>query len=495
MIDSNSTRMPVDSEPDSTSRPGEAIDAGRGRIFPCERCGADLEYSIGTQSLQCPYCGAVKQIELREDAPIVERDYLAMLARLEELHEQGHDEDEQATNEHAIRCDSCGGEVLFQGTLTSTHCPYCASPLQRDKIHDAPSRISVDGVLPFLVPEQSAAQSLRGWVRSLWWAPNEFLRQGANGKFNGVYLPYFTYDALTFTRYAGQRGDYFYVTVGEGNNRRTERRIRWSLTDGEFQRFFDDVLVIAAKHQSEALVRSLEPWPLDRCIPFTQHVLAGFFARTYDVPLEDGFNVARQRVESALSTDVRQRIGGDVQNVSSQQTNYSAITFKHLLLPVWLLAYRYREQTYRVMVNAVTGEVSGDRPYSAVKITVAVLCGLVLALGLWVLHTSRIQAAAKQSQPTVIVVDRSRTVVDPNTVFGTNSMQAHGVSSLNIEFVTHIGGEVRSDRPKGGRTFPILRPNARSGSRLNFRASVLTLRGPVNLAVLPRDRLARSDEE
>ncbi len=383
---------------------GEVIDAGRGRIFPCEQCGADLEFSIGTQSLQCPYCGAIKQIELPHDAVIVERDYLEMLANLERLHEQGHEQGEGATGEHAIRCESCGGEVVFQGTLTSSQCPYCASPLQRDKIHDAPNRIFVDGVLPFLVPETTAKQALREWVRSLWWAPNEFLRQGASGKFNGVYLPYFTYDSFTTTRYAGQRGDYYYVTVGSGNNLRTERRVRWSYTDGEFQRFFDDVLVIAARHQSESLVRRLEPWPLVRCVPFTQQLLAGFFARTYDVTLEDGFSTARQRMESALTAEVRQRIGGDVQSVSSQQTNYGAITFKHLLLPVWLMAYRYREKPYRVMINAVTGEVSGERPYSAAKIGFAIAAGLAVALALWAWHGSNVQASwqvKNDSRPTV----------------------------------------------------------------------------------------------
>ena len=435
MNDSNSTRTPQDS--DSTSPPGEAIDAGRGRIFPCERCGADLEFSIGQQSLQCPYCGAVKQIELRDDAPIVERDYMAMLVRLKELREHGQDEDEQAENEHAIRCDSCGGEVIFQGTLTSTHCPYCASPLQRDKIHDAPSRIPVDGVLPFLVPEQSAAQGLRDWVRSLWWAPNEFLRQGANGKFNGIYLPYFTYDALTFTRYAGQRGDYYYVTVGEGNNQRQERRTRWSFTDGAFQRFFDDELVIAARHHSESLVRSLEPWPLDKCIPFTQQVLAGFFARTYDVPLEDGFKVAKQRMESALSQDVRNRIGGDVQNVTSQQTKYSAITYKHLLLPVWLMAYRYHDKVYRVMINAVTGEVSGERPYSIVKIAIAVLCGMAMVFGLWALSSARVQTGWHEPESTLKVVAGS------HAGFGGHSLRAREITGPVMESIPRIARRVK----------------------------------------------------
>jgi predicted RNA-binding Zn-ribbon protein involved in translation (DUF1610 family) len=374
------------------SSPGEAIDAGRGRIFPCEQCGADLEFSIGAQSLQCPYCGSVKQIELPDDAPIVERDYLEMLDKLERLHELGRSESEGASQEHAIRCESCGGEVVFQGTLTSSQCPYCASPLQRDKIHDAPNRISVDGILPFQVPEAKAKQALRNWVRSLWWAPNAFLREGANGKFNGVYLPYFTYDSLTFTRYSGMRGDYYYITVGSGNNRRTERRIRWSGSGGEFQRFFDDVQIMAVQKQSQSLAQRLEPWPLERCSSFTQQMLAGFLARTYDITLQDGFATARQRMEAALSAEVRRRIGGDVQQVTSQQTNYSAITFKHLLLPVWMMAYRYRDRPYRVLINAVTGEVSGERPYSLVKIGFAIATGLVIAGTFWAMRNAHVQS-------------------------------------------------------------------------------------------------------
>ena len=364
-------------------KPGEAIDSGKGRIFPCDRCGADLEFSIGQQSLQCPYCGALKQIEPPTDAPIVERDYIEMLDRLKRLREKQAQDDESSTLEHAIRCDSCGADVIFQGTLTSTHCPYCACPLQRDNIHDSVKRIPVDGVLPFLVPQTRAAENLRSWVKSLWWAPNEFLRQGANGKFNGVYLPFFTYDALTDTRYAGQRGDAYFVTVGEGNNRRTERRVRWTFADGDFQRFFDDVMIIAASKQQTDLVQGLEPWPLERMMSFTPEVLAGFFSRTYDVALEDGFRSARQRIESALAAEVRQRIGGDEQQVQSEKTNYSAITYKHVLLPVWLLAYRYHDKTYQVMINAATGGVSGQRPYSWVKITSAVMLAALTIFTIW----------------------------------------------------------------------------------------------------------------
>ena len=236
---------------------GQVFDDGKGRLFPCDRCGANLVFSIGQQSLQCPYCGTLKQIAPPPDVPIVERDFLEMLDRLKRLRQSGQVESQTSEAEHAIRCLDCGAEVIFQGTLTSSHCPYCAAPLQRDQIHNSPQGIPVDGMLPFLVPPEHAAENLRQWVRSLWWAPNQFLREGANGKFNGVYLPFFTYDALTWTRYSGERGDAYTVTVGSGNSERRERRVRWYPAGGEFQRFFDDVLIIAAGRQQSSLVHEI----------------------------------------------------------------------------------------------------------------------------------------------------------------------------------------------------------------------------------------------
>lgn len=356
---------------------GQTVSEGRGRIFPCDECGADLKFSIGEQRLECPYCGAIKDLDHRDDAEIREQDFIAMLNRLERLHEDGFTED---VGESEVQCESCGGTVVFNGTLTSSECPYCASPIQRERVHSATQRIPVDGVLPFMVDHDQAARRLKEWVQSRWFAPNEFLKRGIQGQFNGVYLPYWTYDTLTYSVYDGQRGEDYTVTVGSGKNRRTETRTRWYPASGEFQRFFDDVLVIGSHGLPEEYLTALEPWPLTKCIPFTQQVLAGFLARTYDVPLEAGFGDAKRRIDSAIDTETRRRIGGDRQRVHSIKSSYDAITFKHLLLPVWMMAYRYQGQPYRVFVNAGSGEVQGERPYSPWKIAFAVLCGTVSAL-------------------------------------------------------------------------------------------------------------------
>ncbi|MFK7959073.1 MAG: hypothetical protein AB8G96_00985 [Phycisphaerales bacterium] len=376
-----------------TDGAGQRIDDDRGRIFPCERCGADLEFHIGEQAMQCPFCGATRTVETEALDAVREQDYAAELERQRAMRAEAASKSREAEGDRSgghgsgagdsandlneVRCSACGGSVQFPGTLSSSECAFCGSPVQRTAAHAAPERVPVDGVLPFGVDERRAGKSLASWVGSRWFAPTEFKRRGATGKFRGVYLPYWTFDSHTGTHFRGQRGDHYYVTVGSGKNKRRERRTRWRRVSGEFERFFDDVLIVAADGVHQKLVTSLEPWPLDQMLPFNRQVMAGFLAQTYDVELEPGFGRARTRIDAALLHDVRRRIGGDEQRVEVVQSSYDPITYKHVLLPVWLLVYKYRDRSFQVVVNAMTGEVQGERPYSAIKIALATLAGLV----------------------------------------------------------------------------------------------------------------------
>ena len=85
------------------------------------------------------------------------------------------------------------------------------------------------------------------------------------------------------------------------------------------------------------------------------------------VGLEDGYNRAEQIMEQTLIRDIKFDIGGDAQRISNMTARYSNITFKHVLLPVWLASYRWKNKPFRVVVNGRTGEVSGERPFSPWK--------------------------------------------------------------------------------------------------------------------------------
>jgi len=347
-----------------------------GRTFPCPKCGADLTFDPRQQELACPYCGNMQPIALEEGADVVEQD---LEAALQACAARRREEQGLATGTQEITCTSCGGTVQFVGTLTASACPYCATPIERAGVHDSPDRLRVDGVIAFQVEDAAARQSLRGWTKSRWFLPSELARDGIQGAFVGVYLPFFTFDAFTANRFSGMRGEHYYVTVGSGKSRTTVQRTRWYPVAGEFRRFFDDRLESAGSGLPEKQMDALEPWPLKGLKPFAPAFLSGFLARTYDLPLEKCFRTARGHMEAELEADVRVRIGGDEQRVLSLDTHWSALTYKHVLLPVWMATYQWKTKPYRVVVNAATGEVQGERPWSALKITGFVLLMAAIA--------------------------------------------------------------------------------------------------------------------
>src|SRR5262249_53257311 len=161
-----------------------------------------------------------------KDAAVVERDFREMLDRLKQQATTRTEAAKKEETENHIRCESCGADIVFVGTLTTTECPYCGCQVQREHMHTGGWRITVDGMLAFAVTRDRAAVNLSAWVRSRWFAPNEFRKRGANGKFNGVYLPFWTYDAMAACAYEGQRGEWYYETVKRGDDEVQERRTR-----------------------------------------------------------------------------------------------------------------------------------------------------------------------------------------------------------------------------------------------------------------------------
>ena len=140
---------------------------------------------------------------------------------------------------------------------------------------------------------------------------------------------------------------------------------------------FDDVLVTATKSLPRNRLDALEPWDLKALTPYSDEFLSGFLAQSYQVTLSEGFNVAKDIMDEEIRRAIRNDIGGDHQRIHSVNTRYDDITFKHVLLPVWLAAYGYHGKSYQILVNARTGEVQGDRPYSAIKITLAIVFAII----------------------------------------------------------------------------------------------------------------------
>jgi endogenous inhibitor of DNA gyrase (YacG/DUF329 family) len=285
----------------------------------------------------------------------------------------------------ATPCPACGAVVEFQGAAHAAKCPFCDTPVVIGT--GTERRIKPQAVLPFQLDEGQARAAMVKWLGSLWFAPNTLMEYARKGRaMNGIYVPYWTFDAPTRSRYAGQRGDAYYTTKtttvmvnGKPERREVkERHIRWSRKSGWVSRNFDDVLVLAAQGLPKRYTDNLAPWDLGKLDAYRPDFLAGFSAEGYTVGLRDGHGEARRIMDGVIRDDVRRDIGGDEQRIDRVDTDWGDETFKHVLLPVWMAAYKYGGQTYRFVVNGQTGKVQGERPWSKWKIAIAVATAIAV---------------------------------------------------------------------------------------------------------------------
>jgi DNA-directed RNA polymerase subunit RPC12/RpoP len=349
-------------------------DAG-GQSYPCEACGATVEFAPGADALKCPYCGHEQAVaavprQVREH-PIEELAALPAKPRATALGAA-----------RAFVCPGCGARTETDDL--SARCQFCATALVADP--ELTERIVPEAVVPFGLDRRAAREKLGEWTSSRWFAPGSLKKVTEAETFKGSYLPHWTYDAATTSHYEGQRGEYYYTTEtytatenGEQVTRtRQVRHTRWHHVSGTVARGFDDILVAGTGHVAAAQLDKLTPWPLEEARPYQAEYLAGFQTVRYDVEPEQGLETAKQRMAEVIEGDCRADIGGDEQRVTSVDTRYDDVTYKLVLLPVWFLTYLHAGRSWQVMVNARTGEVIGERPYSAAKITAAVVLALAV---------------------------------------------------------------------------------------------------------------------
>lgn len=383
--------------------------------YPCENCGAGLEFSPGQQTLICPYCGHQQHIgtgparapgRQPEHGPWGDRAILNDPSTGRALQwDGGHKSDlREIPLERGLRldagsdltetvrtlsCPNCGAKVEITGDQHASACPFCATAVVTDT--GTTRQLKPQGVLPFIVTETQAKSALEDWLHGLWFAPSGLTAYARRGKrMSGVYSPFWTFDANTRSDYSGARGDWYFETVYvtqmvDGRQQRVAqqvRRTRWTPVSGQVSRNFDDVLVLAASSLPRRITDALAPWDLSHLMPYQPEYLAGFLAEGYTVPLASGHDIARQEMAGVIAMDVRRAIGGNEQQITGIRTRHGDETFKHILLPVWTAAYRYNGESYRFVVNGQSGRVQGERPWSAWKIAFAVLLALALLFAL-----------------------------------------------------------------------------------------------------------------
>ena len=347
--------------------------------YPCPSCGATLVYNPSLGQMECEFCKTQKAIN---SSVASKHTYTHSIDSNKELPDK------------ELSCKKCGASFTKPSYSIASLCPYCKTPV----LTKPNNAIAIDGVIPFAITHKEAQKLFKKWVGSLWFAPTAFTKYlDGDNKLDGIYLPHWSFDTHTTTSYTGERGDAYYVSVDkvvtdQNGNRRViqvqERRIRWTPVSGVVYASFSDITTPSSKHTDRAVIDGLSSWSHQGLKGFSSEFLSGFDAQEYTISIDSGFEDIKQKIAPHIRQKILIDIGGDAQQIHSTNTKYSDTKYQNNLYPVWSASFEWNKKRYDYAINAQSGKVSGERPYSIVKITLAIAG--VIAVGVALYYISQI---------------------------------------------------------------------------------------------------------
>ncbi len=347
--------------------------------YPCAACGAEAVWDPTKRSLVCPYCGTASAAELLADGSgILEHD---LMAALRTLPEEGRAWEQDRV---PVQCQSCRAISLFAADRVAQRCEFCGSSAVVPYT-ETRSPIFPESLLPFQVDTSKVRDSVREWYGSHWFAPSKLKRAAYTDTLHGLYIPYWTFDAQAHAEWSADAGYYYYETeTFRGSDGRTQtrrvRKTRWEPASGSLDHFFNDTPVPATRGVNLELLRKVEPFPTEHLVPYDRGYVSGWVVEQYQIDLGAAATASEQAMLKSLEVLCAREIPGDTHRNLQVQPDFTARTFKHLLVPVWILSYNYGTKAYQVVVNGWSGQIAGNYPLSWIKVTLAVLAALTAVL-------------------------------------------------------------------------------------------------------------------
>jgi ribosomal protein S27E len=335
----------------------------------CPNCGATVVFDPATGGMHCDYCGYTCELPKADtENEICEMDFEAA------MHTESFNWGEQKKE---VQCKQCGAVTVYDALETAAVCPFCGSTSVMPAANE--NTIAPGAVCPFAISKEQAGERFTKWLKGKLFAPRKAKQSARPESFQGVYLPYWTYDAQTTSNFTARAGYDKRVKDKDGN---TRVETDWRHVSGIYQEFFDDVTVMASKRQGDSGVRACEPFDFSKLVPYSPQVLAGFVAERYSIGLKEGWESAQQTIQSRLRSDissyVRRHWNADRSDSVRFSTLYSNITYKYLLVPTWISSFKYKDKVYQFAVNGQTGKVGGKAPVSVWRVLIAIALGILL---------------------------------------------------------------------------------------------------------------------
>jgi len=331
----------------------------------CPQCGGTMDYDPNIGILHCPYCDYTQEIEK-------DKSEVKAAAELKFEEAEFTENFDWGVESKTVKCKSCGATTVYDALEIANECPYCGS--NQVMVANDIKSIAPGGVVPFKLDAKTAGAKFTSWIKGKLFCPNEAKASAKAEAFKGVYLPYWTFDADTESDY---QGEYGYAKKRKNKDGNEEVYYEWHTGSGHLTKFIDDELVCATNSQNTAILSSVEPFDTAANVEYKPEYIAGYAAERYSLGLKDAWVKAKNAIASKLKSMCESKLvsehNADTSRNVQVKTVYSNITYKYLLLPIWISSFTYKGKVYQFMVNGQTGKVNGTSPVSPWKVLIAIL--------------------------------------------------------------------------------------------------------------------------
>lgn len=334
-------------------------------IIKCPSCGSNMVFDPDSQMLYCEHCG--RKESFASDLTANEIDI-----------QKGFEEGDKWNEKDAtvFRCDNCGAKVVLNKGETAKTCPFCGTA-HVEKSDELPG-LKPNGVLPFAFGIDKALEFTKTWVKKRIFAPKKFKKNINTENVHGVYTPCFTFDTKTTSSYWGRIGRRHTRVVGSGDNRHTETYIVWQYVKGTYYENFDDVLITAGSKFDQHKLDRTAPYDTNGSKEYQKNYLLGYMAYHYDRDLKCCWGDAKNRIDEKIKAHILRKYSYDVIDYFNVSTMHEMVTYKYVLLPVYVGNFNYRKKLFNFFVNGTNGKVFGKTPLSPWRILFAVFLGIAI---------------------------------------------------------------------------------------------------------------------
>lgn len=336
--------------------------------YKCPNCAGSLIYKPEEAKLICEYCKSTftkEEIDLylknnpdkiEKTVEEVNQEKADESVVSEEVHETDSEEIKKEVI-HGYNCNNCGAEVVTDDTTLTTYCYYCHSPVVITE--RARGSFRPDYLIPFKISEKQAKENFLKWAKSKRYVPKSFYSSSQLEKITGMYLPYWSVNV-----------DYNLDVQGKGYN--DERRVTGEYevtTTNEFNidttgnLEIDDVSELAYSKVERTNLDSITPYNFEEKVDFNFYYLNGFFSEIYDIDKSDLTPIIDTRLEE-YKNGILKNITSKYQRVklTSNKIEETDRKWKYVLLPTWMLTYKYNDKMYVYTMNGQTSKFYGELP-------------------------------------------------------------------------------------------------------------------------------------